>query len=206
MFEPWRGANYESTRLLLLGESAYSWEEDAHIIDPSPHHPVEIVRHIVDDFDYGGLGFMRTLTRGLANEEWPSKERCELVWNKVAFTNYVPGTVGHKARVRPSPDKWKQAKLEFPDLLEQLKPLRLIVLGLEMWDDDHMPPASVGGGSGAQAYRLSSGELCWCLPLAHPSAHGSKRTSWRQLAAAVYFHYADQFKHLGAAHCASPMC
>ena len=31
MFKPWKGPQYETTRLLLLGESAYSWKEDGRL-------------------------------------------------------------------------------------------------------------------------------------------------------------------------------
>jgi hypothetical protein len=35
MFEPWKGSKYENTRLLILGESAYSWWEADELQHPS---------------------------------------------------------------------------------------------------------------------------------------------------------------------------
>jgi len=72
MFEPWIGKHYRDTGLLLLGESSYSWEVDGRKVSPSPQHPQDLVHDIVANFKHQGLGFMRTLTRGLTNDESPS--------------------------------------------------------------------------------------------------------------------------------------
>jgi hypothetical protein len=186
MFEPWIGKHYRDTGLLLLGESSYSWEVDGRKVSPSPQHPQDLVHDIVANFKHQGLGFMRTLTRGLTNDESPSAERSCCVWEMVSFTNYVSVVVGDGPRQRPTAGQWETAKTEFPRLLDLLNPSRIVVLGGDLWD--HMPPATYGDGRGAQAYRLQSGELCWCLPLPHPS----RGLSWKLLAATIYFVYAGQ--------------
>lgn len=91
MFTPWKGSRYDQTRLLLLGESAYSWEEEGKRINPSPDHSIECVEAVVAD---GKGTFFRTLTRAIANEEFPSQKRRRECWNLVAFNNFVPVTIG----------------------------------------------------------------------------------------------------------------
>jgi hypothetical protein len=190
--KPWKGSHFASTRLLLLGESAYSWR-NGEIVHPSAQHPTEQVEGIIAKFDDPDQPFMQTLSRALANEVTPQPGRLTYVWNRVAFANFVPGTVGIRGEtdVRPTPSDWERGRSEFPALLEDVKPLRMIVLGLTAWNE--LPSADVGEGLGAMAFGLSSGELCWCQPLNHPSARIAP-TTWRQLAAAIYFAFANQLR------------
>jgi hypothetical protein len=188
MFTPWLGPYFYQTRLLILGESAYSWNDDAgKLCVPKQDHPSLLVEHIKRNFD--GSRFMRVVSQGLANDERPTVEMLSFVWDRVAFTNYVPETVGKyldpQDRPRPTPSQWERAKTEFRDLLKLIQPLRLIVLGRTMWDA--MPRTDYGDGKGAQAYRLSTHELCWCHPLPHPS----RGLDWRRLAATIYFSVGD---------------
>jgi hypothetical protein len=192
MFTPWKGHEFHGTRLLILGESAYSWEDDSGILrEPGPDHSILLVEDAKKDIDRSR--FMKMVSQGLANDENPSIERLAEVWNKVAFTNYVPELVGKfivpKDRPRPSSRHWERAKAEFRDILELIEPLRLIVLGRTMWEE--MPAADYGDGKGAQAYELSTGELCWCQPLPHPA----RGLDWRRLAATIYFAVGDSLSN-----------
>jgi hypothetical protein len=196
--KPYIGPHFASTRLLLLGESAYSWKNNKGEIEhPSADHPTEQVNGIIAKFDDPVQPFMQTLSRALANDFTPSPERLMYVWSRVAFANFVPGTVGifgETDTLRPSPQDWERGKSEFYALLEEVKPLRMMVLGLEAWEN--LPGAYLGEERGAMAFRLSTGELCWCLPLRHPSAKNCP-TTWKQLAAAIYFAFPDQFREPG---------
>ena len=132
MWEPWKGRDYEVARLLLLGESAYSWVQDGKEVHPSPRHSILTVEEAVTDFPTTPFAIM--LTRGVAGKANPTRQDREAGWARVAFTNYVPGTVGGAARIRPSLELWAQAKAEFPDLLRKLRPKNVIVLGKTMWE------------------------------------------------------------------------
>lgn len=41
--KPYKGSQFASTRLLLLGESTYSWTEKGETVHPSAHHPKDCV-------------------------------------------------------------------------------------------------------------------------------------------------------------------
>ena len=109
-FLPWVGEHYrcDETKLLLLGESAYSWgkRKDQR---PTLNLPTILVKEVLGDFARAS-DFMKKLSRGLAGEKEPTKERLHHVWHRVAFTNYVGGTVGEGPRIPPTHDMWKAAK------------------------------------------------------------------------------------------------
>lgn len=184
MSEPWVGQHYETTRLLLLGESAYSWEENGQVRHPSDRHNCDLVEWAINDFPgcvRGRLGFIVKLSRALANEENPTSEHLQFVWDRVAFTNYIDKSVGSEPRIRPSEDLWKTAHDSFPAFLEQLKPRRVIVLGITMWAN--MPSTQVFITDHIQGYTLADGSVAYCQAMNHPS----RGLSWRELAGVVHF-------------------
>lgn len=183
-FRPWKGKHYDETGLLLLGESAYSWEdENGQWQHPTLDHPTEMVKEVLADFtNADDMRFMKTLSRGLAGEEEPSKERLHYVWNRVAFTNYVGGTVGEGPRERPTSAMWKAAEAAFlPNILNNLRPRRIIVLGKTMWSK--MPDTDVYMTDDVQGYSLEDDSVVVCWALHHPSA----RLSWSRLADTIHF-------------------
>lgn len=183
-FLPWVGEYYDKIKLLLLGESAYSWQdENDQWRHPTPNHPMEMVKEVLDDFENANdMRFMKTLSRGLAGEEKPSKERLHYAWQRVAFTNYVGGTVGEGPRERPTSAMWKAAEAAFDsDILNKLRPQRIIVLGKTMWSK--MPDTDVYMTDDVQSYQLKDGSVAVCWALHHPSA----RLSWTRLADTIYF-------------------
>ena len=112
MYEPWIGTNYCDTGLLVLGESAYSWWEEDELRHPTPDHSLRAVTEVIANFDEA-TRFFKLITRALANEEQPSEGRVKSVWNRVAFSNYVDGTIGQGPRTRPSEEMWAAAKERF---------------------------------------------------------------------------------------------
>ena len=181
-FQPWKGDHYDETRLLLLGESAYSWgkRKDQR---PTLNLPTIMVKEVLDDFgNADDMRFMKMLSRGLAGEKEPSKERLCHVWNRVALTNYVGGTVGEAPRERPTSAMWKVAKDAFrPDILNKLRPRGIIVIGKTMWDQ--MPHTDVYMTEDVQGYLLEDGSVvvCWALP------HTAAGLSWTRLADTIHF-------------------
>lgn len=187
MANPWIGSKYDSTRLLLLGESAYSWEENGEVHHPSNEHPTDQVNYVVEHFD---TRFMKMLTRALTGEETPSVAQRAEVWNKVAFTNYIQDTVGEGARVRPTDVMWQNAKAAFPPLLESLMPRRILVLGKELWSN--MPESDVHFSDDVQGYCLSDGSITMCWAIPHPSAAAG--TSWQRIAEIIQFIHHAEFR------------
>ncbi len=185
-FKPWVGKNYHETGLLLLGESAYSWlDENDKLRNPSPDLPTEMVKEVLDDFENANdMPFIKMLSKGLAGEKEPSKERLCHVWNRVAFTNYVGGTVGEAPRERPTTAMWNAAKDAFrPDILNKLtpRPKQIIVIGKTLWGK--MPDTDVYMTEDVQGYMLEDHlvVVCWALP------HTAAGLCWTRLADTIYF-------------------
>ncbi len=176
---PWRGEDYGKSRLLLLGESAYSWDDKkgGHV-NPSPSHSRDIV-----EWALAGERprFMNMLTRGLANCLAPTAEQMKEAWAKVAFTNYIPGTVGLGREARPTEEQWRRAHDAFPALLADLAPRTVIVLGKTMWN--RMPETQFYVTEELQAYRLPDGSEAVCWAVRHPS----RGLSWEKLAHVIAY-------------------
>src|SRR5271155_2427917 len=113
MWKPWKGQNYKTRRLLLLGESCYSWiDSDGTVCHPQPEHPATMVGWTTCE-PRKDQRFVTMLTRGLSGEQRPSVEQSKIAWDTVAFTNYVPVSVGIGPGERPSYEMWKQASDEW---------------------------------------------------------------------------------------------
>jgi hypothetical protein len=186
MFEPWQKPEYEKTRLLILGESAYSWWEADELQHPSLQHSSESVRWAIDNFPNCGR-FFAMVSRALANDELPTRERLQFVWSRVAFTNYVSTTVGEGPRTCPTREMWKAAHAEFRPHVSELKPKRIIVLGKRLWSE--MPPTDIFVTDELQGYRIAD-EMVMCLAVNHPAGG----LSWRKLASVIYFTYERELR------------
>lgn len=176
----WVGSEYDAGRLLLLGESAYSWREEDDIVDPGPSHAENLVRGAIS----GQRGrFMTMLTRALAKSDHPSTEQAQAAWDRAAFLNYVDGTVGIGARIRPTDEQWYAATQSFRQTLEELRPKTIIVLGRALWS--HMPDADIWLTDDVQGYRLSDRSVTMCWAVSHPSSSGG--LSWSRLSDLIAF-------------------
>ncbi len=182
MSEPWIGPHYAETRLLLLGESAYSWEEDGTMRHPSDRHSIDMVEWATGDFLNAG-GFMTMLSRAITGTYSPSTAQLRHAWDRVAFTNYVTGSVGVGARVRPSNDMWYKAQQRFlDDTLPRLSPRRIVVLGRTLWG--WMPEStSLFLTDDVQGYTNADGSVAICWAVNHPAGG----LSWGKLAEIVQF-------------------
>jgi len=168
-FEPRFGRKYDTTRVLILSESAYSWrDKDGKVVNPSPSHPTENLRYWgIDHFDKPG--YYMAMGRALCGKKIPSRDELERAWDEYAYTIFVQGTVGLGAKSRPTDKQWQEAGPHFMSLIEKIRPLKVIVTGKTMWNR-HMP-----GCTGphlcddVQAYKLSDGTLVWCLAVPHPA-------------------------------------
>jgi len=166
-FKPWRGTHYDDTKILILSESAYSWRgADGSIGNPSPSHPKKSILWFISRFPR--RGYFTRMNRALCGIKYPSAEQMRRAWEDYAYTVYVQRTVGEGARTRPSPTQWEEASDHFLKLIEEIRPIKVIVTGHDMWNH-HMPNTSVQRNDFLQAYELSDGTLVWCMALPHPS-------------------------------------
>lgn len=63
----------------------------------------------------------------------PTTEEKRYFWKSVTFYNFIQGSVGFGARVRPTPGMWKNANQPFSEILADLKPQFLVVMGKQVW-------------------------------------------------------------------------
>jgi hypothetical protein len=176
MWVPWVGSRYSERRTLLLLQSCYDWKDDqsGEIIVPTQDHPRVLINHEVKNPLHNARTIIK-LTRAVSGCERPSPEQAESGWNKYAYTNYIPVSDGFGPSARPRKDTWRQAKEEWPALLDQLKPKTIIVLGKQCWNkmpartirDDAANPFNYNTLN--EGYRLANGDVAMCYVIKHPS-------------------------------------
>ena len=127
---PWIGENYENggifkKKIVILGESTYT-EEDK---DTSQYNIWMAQDHIDGYSDV----FRTKLARTFLNTEKESLYKISEFWHSVAYLNYIT-TPLDGPRKAPSEDQWKQHHQPLNELLKELEPKLMIVLGFRMWD------------------------------------------------------------------------
>lgn len=176
MWNPWVGSRYAERRTLLLLESCYAWEdeESQEILLPTPDHPRVIVEAEIKK-PLSNAQTINRLTRAVSGCQWPSPEQAEAAWNRYAYTNYVPVSVGLGSSARPTENAWKQAAEEWPTLISLLSPRTIIVLSKLCWG--YMPTTQFrdsesnpfNGNKCNEGYRLANGDVAMCYVIQHPS-------------------------------------
>lgn len=141
-FDPWIGLKYETegiggTRLLVLGESQYPGAEYVHLYPGGAPTAAcrsstqEIVRDLAIENRNRFFTKVAKIVLGLpAGRRLPSEVRVDF-WERIAFYNYVQWWLGG-ARFRPSPELWLAAQSPFLEVLSELRPHVLLVLGNEL--------------------------------------------------------------------------
>lgn len=136
-FEPWIGKYYSrgfqaGRKLLLLGESHYDETGSAS----APRYTKEtVLDFFVPDGATGkGNNFAGRVTRMLCTQAALTPADALMAWEQCAFANYIPVFVGTYARTPKTREHWELAHKMFPDLLRQLQPDRVLVLGHTVWN------------------------------------------------------------------------
>ena len=136
-FSPWIGDNYHlgfrGRRFLILGESHYdTWNGVKHELDR--HFTNECVTDALKRPKDGGP-FWKFVEQILVNESrvdgWAPSGLT--VWPQLAFYNFVQSPMNGKAGVRPSRKQFIQSRLAFTQVLEHLRPERVLVCGKKLW-------------------------------------------------------------------------
>lgn len=185
-FEPWIGKDYregfdEGVRLLVLGESHWGKMEWEHS---------EFTRNVVRKWCFEERDrFFTTIAKlvlGLPPGVYLSNSARQTFWNQVAFYNYVPCIVGPGPRDRPSDTKWALAQEPFRDVVDELMPHAILVLGKELWW--HLPEPDLrlrrddasAIEDEARGYRCRRKDhLSIAMMIQHPSSFGMRYTTWR---------------------------
>lgn len=136
---PWVGNKYEdplnfNSRTLILGESNYT--------DVDKFNNELVINCVLDDMetdpdvqrDTGGFCRFSTKLRRLIFGSDSTIKPGEF-WHDVAFYNFVQEVVGSNARDRPTGEMWRASIPAFIEVVETLKPSRILVLGQANWSN-----------------------------------------------------------------------
>ena len=169
---PWIGSQYRNvkglfkSRLLILGESEYqthkgqeeSWEDSIWCIR-------RFIEGKTPEDKFSGK-FFSNITTMLLGLEAKTKEGRAFVWESIGFYNYIQRQVGIGPKAQATPEMWNEraAKLGFREVLQNLDPQYIIVLGFENWNwigkadaDAHCITATPPANSNWNDIR----KLCW---------------------------------------------
>ncbi|WP_312731617.1 hypothetical protein [Atlantibacter hermannii] len=138
IFQPYIGDKYYDSRygvrVLVLGESHYGDKQDS---------ASDFTQHVVKTHALkAGLPFFSKLTNVLRGKtDYPSEQERNETWRHVAFYNYIQEFVGEEARTAPTTDMWTSAQLPFIEVVRQLEPDVILVLGSRLWNRmPELPP------------------------------------------------------------------
>ncbi|ELI8386426.1 hypothetical protein ACA503_001243 [Yersinia enterocolitica] len=138
-FPPFVGDKYYDScygiRVMVLGESHYGDGSDS---------VCNFTQYVVKEHALkAGQAFFSKLTNLLRGHiDYPTEEERIEIWKHVAFYNYIQEFVGEGARIAPTPEMWKAAYVPFLEVVKQLEPNVILVLGSRLWDEvPELPPA-----------------------------------------------------------------
>ena len=181
-FKPFIGQHYKFHRVLIISESTYDWlDEMGGRSTPQPTHPRDSIKYGIVNFDQK-RNYFRHMNRALTMKKRPSVKEMRSAWKNYAYTVFVQESVGFGARTRPKGKHWKDGGQQFLSLLEIIRPRKVIVTGFTMWKA--MPECAVRLLDDLQAYRLSDGNLVWCLAIPHPS-NSTTGFQWNAVAESI---------------------
>ena len=179
-YEPWIGPTYRasSPRILMLGESHYVTERS----DDS----VNLTRDIVQDVRDGVRRFpFYTRAAALIGGDTVPGESRSALWDRLAFLNYIPVSVGQVSSAVPTPEMWAAGKDHFFGFLADLAPTHVLSLGQRQWNHIEFPPgwASVAALDSADAqvrrWIAPDGVSTVATWVNHPSSRGFSTAKWR---------------------------
>lgn len=179
-FKPWRGEQYGGSSefglpVLVLGESHYEWLGGT--LDENT--TCEIIGDIVGGWTYA---FWTKIAMAFLGRR-PSQDEKSRFWNSIAFYNFIQDSVGFGPRNRPTLEMWHSAASPFREVLADLRPRCVVVLGKELWE--HLPPfdrpgpaLSLEGNQRATGLYQVGEAPALVVGIKHPSAIGWRYEEW----------------------------
>lgn len=185
-FMPWVGPRYQDggfdgLRVLILGESHYSWGLEASRV----RHATRIVvqgelsgtdRHRFHD---RVVRVMRGSKGRIPHEDGVG------FWNGVAFYNYVQEFVGEHPRDRPTTAQWEHAATVLPTVLAALRPHFVLACGRGLYEQlKTVPDLTSAPEFGSDNYTRSReiatgpGERGIVGLIYHPASVGFSARKW----------------------------
>lgn len=185
---PWVGIHFTSPlhfayKTIILGESNFT--------TPEKFVPSLVQDCVRDDCSSDSqirdtTGFCRFSTK-IRRIVFGRDEKVgpEHFWQDVAFYNFVQFLVGDQARVRPTFEMWEQSVPAFIEIIKELKPSRVFVLGKANWQNllIHIENEVIDDYS---AYLRVSDMNIFAGYVNHPSSSLSYQT-WHPVARRILF-------------------
>jgi len=184
-FRPWIGRNYRSGgnwghRLLILG-----WSHYRQFAFPEALY----TRHVIRAHLHGEAGadhqFWTDVARVLTGKPSFTPDDRREFWRSVAFYNYIQEFVGSGPEGRPTKSAWARSTAPFREVLRQLEPDGVLVLGRILWRNmlaQDLPGSDIGRApdeavaTQGRLYRTGPGKLAFAVGVKHPSRGFSYRT------------------------------
>jgi hypothetical protein len=177
---PWVGDRWQSSspRLLLLGDSHYLTD----LADDSPELTRDIVRGVRDGQRV--IPFYAKAAALVDGQVASSPDGRHAFWNRVAFFNYVPTTVGTVFDAVPTPAMWEAGSPRFIALLEELRPTHVLSLGQRQWNHITFPSGWTSIPTVEQPdvrhWRSPEGFRIAATWVNHPSSRGFSVAKWNE--------------------------
>ena len=181
---PWVGTQYEKPEIfpdktLILGESNYTSEGnfDSNLVISC------VVDHIGKNEDPNFSRFATKTRRVIFGHN--TKVSSKMFWENVAFYNFVQYLVGSVSKERPTEKMWHESVQAFSEIINTLKPKRMLVLGLENWKNllehiNHTKEGKYMATFDVDGYRVIAGYII------HPSYGGGfSYEEWQPVASEI---------------------
>ncbi|WP_424945856.1 hypothetical protein [Candidatus Spongiihabitans sp.] len=185
-FTPWVGKNYRQCsgtfkkRVLVLGESHYQWDKDVSLSS----YPTLTNECIEEQLSGQNTYRFWTMIASVFYRCYPTPKDKKTFWHSVAFANFVQESVGCSSRVRPTREMWEKGRLAFNEMLAELCPDVVAVLGYDLWEnlgesDDKGPdiPNAKKEHGETWFYPYPNGKAL-AFPIMHPSSSHFKYADW----------------------------
>jgi hypothetical protein len=137
-FQPWIGPLYGEglwgRKVLVVGESHYNkWQDVTHELDG------DMTRDCIRDIISGasGASYWTPVANRIGGPEYEAQARSEF-WSRASFYNFIQSPVEGGPGARPTPKQWAVGRSALVELLEYLRPNRIIFTGLTI--GKHLPP------------------------------------------------------------------
>jgi hypothetical protein len=166
---PWVGDRYTAggqfgVRLLLLGESMY--QKGPGSLTPGILTSM-IERIIRGESRHKFFTLVYQTVAGRTKRESAPAEVAAF-WQSVAFYNYIQSSVGDQPRQRPTEESWAQSRGALVEVVGQIAPQAVLVLGRELWK--RLVSLGLVQATGEEFGRLNVGPGAVATFINHPSS------------------------------------
>jgi hypothetical protein len=169
------GSGYRGRKVLVLGESEYEWKSGVLTSEIATTLITDNIRG-----DYSNPFYTKIYHVFSEEPKWKSFARFGEFWNSVAFYNYIQEKVGTTPRQRPTPEMWPRWQGTFLSVIETLAPDRILVLGLELWQNLQWLKIIERSPEKEGEFRLIAKTLTIkAAHIPHPASFGFKPDEWR---------------------------